>query len=118
MRRWILSLCLLALFSSASAFAEKTPTATEAWGEINTGAIVVDVRSPEEFAAGHIEGAINIPHDKIAERAAEISADKSKEIVLYCRSGHRAGLAQATLASLGFNHLTNAGGYQDLLDSK
>ena len=64
---------------------------------------VLDVRSPEEFAAGHVPGAVNIPHDQVASRLAEIPKDK--EVVLYCRSGRRSGLAAETLEANGYKDL-------------
>jgi rhodanese-related sulfurtransferase len=65
--------------------------------------LVIDVRSPEEFAAGHVPGAVNIPHDLVASRLAEIPKDK--EVVLYCRSGRRSGLAAETLEANGYKDL-------------
>lgn len=61
--------------------------------------VLIDVRTPEEFAAGHVPGALLIPYDQIAERLAEIPKDRP--IVLYCRSGRRAARAEATLAAHG-----------------
>ena len=51
----------------------------------------LDVRSEAEFNEGHIEGAVNIPHTEVGERIGEMTEDKSAEIILYCRSGGRAG---------------------------
>ena len=81
------------------------------------GAVLLDVRSPEEFAEGHVEGAINIPHDQIDAKAAEIDAlqggEKSKPIVVYCRSGKRAGVAKQSLLDGGRTQVTNLGGLSD-----
>ena len=52
---------------------------------------VLDVRTPKEFAAGHVPGAVNVPYDQVASHLAEIPKDK--DVVLYCQSGRRAGLA-------------------------
>lgn len=62
---------------------------------------VLDVRTPEEYVAGHVPGAVNIPHDQLATRLAEVPKDK--DVVLYCRSGRRAVMAGEVLAS---NHYT------------
>jgi rhodanese-related sulfurtransferase len=70
--------------------------------------VVVDVRSPEEFAAGHVPGAINIPHDRIGERLAEVPRDK--DVVLYCQSGRRAGIAAQVLAEQGYTRLLHLEG--------
>ncbi|MGK7931655.1 MAG: rhodanese-like domain-containing protein [Microcystaceae cyanobacterium] len=89
----------------------------EAKTAINSGAILIDVRTPEEFAAGHIDGAVNIPYDQISERISEITEDKTRVIVLYCRSGGRATIAEKNLRSTGFTNILNAGGYSDLRES-
>ncbi|HSQ70759.1 MAG TPA: rhodanese-like domain-containing protein [Steroidobacteraceae bacterium] len=62
--------------------------------------IVLDVRSPEEFVTGHVPGAVNIPFDQVAGRLAEIPKDK--DLVLYCRSGRRAGIAADVLVANGY----------------
>lgn len=79
------------------------------------GALLVDVRSAQEFSEGHVEGAINIPHLDVEKRLSEFGENRDRDIVLYCRSGHRAGLAQQSLQALGFTHVYNTGGYQDWL---
>lgn len=71
--------------------------------------LILDVRTPEEFAAGHIAHAVNIPHDQLAARLAEIRSHAGDDVLLYCRSGRRAGLAAETLSKAGFtklHHLT------------
>lgn len=67
--------------------------------------VVLDVRSPEEYAAGHIPGAINIPHDQLATRLGEIPATKSGEIVVHCQMGKRAAAAESTLAQAGYTNV-------------
>ena len=86
----------------------------EAWTAIRGGALLVDVRSREEFDQGHLEGAALIPHDEIASRASELGDDKSRVIVLYCRSGNRSSQAKLALEKLGYNNVMNAGGYESL----
>lgn len=72
---------------------------------------IVDVRSAEEYATGHIPGAINIPHDQIAGRAAELAAFRDGgRIVLYCRSGRRALLAAGELETRGYSGLLHLEG--------
>ncbi|HET9594358.1 MAG TPA: rhodanese-like domain-containing protein [Anaeromyxobacteraceae bacterium] len=65
------------------------------------GVKVVDVRTPEEFAEGHVPGAVNIPYDQIAARAAEIGPPATP-VLLYCRSGRRSGIAAQALAAKSF----------------
>ena len=62
--------------------------------------VIVDVRSPEEYKEGHIKSAINIPVDTINEN---VKLDKSKKILVYCRSGVRRNKAYETLTALGFD---------------
>jgi rhodanese-related sulfurtransferase len=69
---------------------------------------VLDVRSPEEYAAGHVPGALNIPFDQVAQRHAEVPKDK--DVVLYCRSGRRAGIAAEALAAQGYTRLQHLEG--------
>lgn len=69
---------------------------------------VLDARTPEEFAQGHVPGAINIPHDQVAMHLAEIPKDK--DVVLYCRTGHRAGLAADVLKANGYTRLLHLDG--------
>ena len=64
---------------------------------------VLDVRSPEEFATGHVPGAVNIPYDQVASRLAAIPKDK--DVVLYCRSGRRAAIAAGVLEQNGYKQL-------------
>jgi len=69
---------------------------------------LLDVRTPEEFAAGHVPGAVNIPHDQVDARLAQVPRDK--DVVLYCRSGHRASLAATVLAKNGYTRLSHLEG--------
>ena len=76
-------------------------------------AVILDVRSGEEYASGHLRGARNIPHDRIAEEIAAVVPDKTAKIILYCRSGRRAGTALKTLNSMGYENALNLGGLED-----
>jgi phage shock protein E len=77
--------------------------------------IWIDVRTTEEFNAGHIENAAHIPYEEIALRISEVTTDKNASIHLYCRSGNRSGIAQQTLHAMGFTNSVNEGGYESLL---
>lgn len=70
--------------------------------------LVLDVRTAEEFAAGHVPGAVNVPHDQVATRLAELP--KERDIVLYCRSGRRVAAAAEVLAANGFKRLAHLTG--------
>lgn len=70
---------------------------------------IIDVRSPEEFAAGHVKGAINIPFDQIEQHQNLLNTLKPSTLVVYCRSGRRAGIFEQTLTEKGFNLLHLSG---------
>ncbi len=72
---------------------------------IKRGARVVDVRTPEEFAAAHIPGAENVPVDAVVAQAQ--TWDKTKPVLLYCATGERSAWAFQQLAQAGFEHLYN-----------
>jgi phage shock protein E len=78
------------------------------------GLVYVDVRTPGEFAAGHVEGAIHIPYTELATRWAELDAYRDSDIVLYCRTGRRSRIAEEILRQAGFERLENGGGLSDL----
>ncbi len=73
-------------------------------------AIVLDVREPDEFAAGHIPDAVNIPVSKLAERIQELDKYRSRPLVVCCLSGMRAGRACSALKKQGFENLNNLSG--------
>jgi len=66
---------------------------------------LIDARSPEEFADQHLPGAINIPFDAVAASTALLPEDRARPIVVYCRSGKRAGLLQADLRARGYTNV-------------
>lgn len=68
---------------------------------VEGGALLVDVRTPQEFAAGHITGALNIPVQQLDRRMAELGP-KDRPIVLYCRSGNRSSTAARMLGNAGY----------------
>ncbi len=69
---------------------------------------VLDVRTPQEYADGHVPGAVNVPYDQLASRLAEVPQDK--DVVLYCKSGRRAGIAADVLAANGYTRLSHLEG--------
>jgi phage shock protein E len=72
--------------------------------------VIVDVRTQQEYAAGHVQGAILIPHDQMEQRWQELEAFRDQPVVLYCRSGRRSGIALEVLRTKGFTQLENGGG--------
>lgn len=75
----------------------------------------IDVRTSDEFNAGHLKEAVHIPYEEISARIGEVTHDKNAVIRLYCRSGRRSGVAMETLQAMGFKSAVNEGGYEDLL---
>lgn len=71
----------------------------DARGRVARGALLLDVRTPGEFAEGHVEGAINIPVQDLGMRVGEIT--KGREVVVYCRSGGRSAVAAQMLRGRG-----------------
>ncbi|EAR54252.1 hypothetical phage shock protein E [Photobacterium sp. SKA34] len=106
----------LTLFTAIS-FA-KNISSNEFWQLAQAhNSIIVDVRTADEFAVGHIPYAVNIPFEQIAS-ISKYLIDQSKPILLYCRSGRRAEIAEAELYSLGYKNTFNGMSYQLLLQTK
>ena len=79
--------------------------------------LIVDVRTAGEYGGGHVVGAVNLPYDTIGQTIGRHAPDISRRIVLYCRSGRRAGRALTTLKRMGYLHVTNAGTVQNMIDT-
>ena len=75
-----------------------------------TNYLILDVRTPEEFAAGHIPGAINIPDENIGTAQIPELPDQDQLILVYCRSGNRSKQASEKLAALGYTNIVEFGG--------
>ena len=76
----------------------------------DTAMIILDVRTPEEFAAGHVPGAINIPYTHLPARLSELPGAGDKEIVLYCATGVRAERAAERMREQGYTRLLHLDG--------
>jgi rhodanese-related sulfurtransferase len=101
--------------ANASAFAAVPPGVVDgrtAQRLVAAGARLVDVRTAQEFEAGHVPGATLIPFDQIAARAAELGP-KDAPIVLYCRSGRRTAIAKQALEAQGFTRVWDMQGIQN-----
>lgn len=81
--------------------------------EKETGYIIIDARTQEEFDEGHIEGAIMIPEYEISERAEKELPNKEQLILVYCRSGRRSKIASQALVDLGYTNVKEFGGIID-----
>lgn len=73
----------------------------------NKGYTVIDVRSPQEYKEGHIEGAISIPEYELENRARNELIDLEKPIIVYCSTGHRSKRAQKLLEQMGYREVYN-----------
>ena len=73
------------------------------------GSVLLDVRTPDEYAAGHIPGSLLIPFDEIKVKSDQLPQNKNTEIVVYCRSGRRSAIAADTLISLGYAKIYDLG---------
>ena len=115
-----------ALFSFAMVFTVACFSATSETGDtitpevlsaITHQALIVAVRTSEEFADGHYPGAINIPHETIMEGLNQLGVTADTSVILYCRSGNRSGQAEQVLREKGFTEARNAGGLEALLSA-
>jgi phage shock protein E len=86
---------------SVTVTADRVDSAT-AHSLVHQGATLVDVRTPEEFASKHIDGAVNVP---LADVSSHDFGGKDKPLVLYCARGHRSQQAGETLRSQGYTHV-------------
>lgn len=81
--------------------------------DAETGYVILDVRTEEEYAEGHIPGAILIPDYEITQKAESILPDKDQKILVYCRSGRRSKNAAEALLALGYTNIWEFGGIID-----
>ncbi len=82
---------------------------------VNSGALVIDVRTLQEYCGIHMPLAVNIPHEKIAECIREYCTDLNRTIVVYCQSGGRSRCAAQSLAQAGYTAVCDAGGISSIL---
>jgi rhodanese-related sulfurtransferase len=81
---------------------------------VETGAQIIDVRTPSEFSAGHIPNSINIPLTLLTKRITRVGKDR--QIILCCASGMRSASAKNTLRSMGYQHVHNGGSWSRLMN--
>ena len=86
-------------------------TESDLISSIQKGALIVDVRSPQEFDNGHVKTAINIPVDRVEQL---IDRFKGQNVIVYCKSGGRSSAAKSKLAKLGIKGVINGGGYENM----
>ena len=85
---------------------------------VAAGAVVLDVRTADEYAEAHLPQAINVPVQELTNRIGEVDklvgSDKARPVVVYCAAGGRAAKAKAQLEAAGFSNVVNGGGLDDL----
>jgi phage shock protein E len=91
--------------------APELPVAT-AREHLKKGALLVDVRTVEEFNAKHLTNAVNIPLDDLKEKLPRRVPDKSRVLLLHCRTGRRSGIAEERLRAMGYTNSFNVGSYE------
>ena len=109
MRIALLTLLLATLACEAPATGVSEISPDELLTNPPESVLILDVRSEAEFTRGHVPGAVNLSHDRLAARLEELDAARDQPIVVYCESGRRAGLAADVLLEAGFSdirHLT------------
>ena len=110
---WVVALAVGAFIVSQQLSANNGIDAKQALGMTQQGALLLDVRQPEEFSAIHAPNAQLIPLGDLPARMQEISAYKDKPIVVICRSGRRSAKAVELLKEAGYSNVSNiAGGIQ------
>jgi rhodanese-related sulfurtransferase len=109
-----MALIVIAAGAESAAVARITPAKAKELLAANRSAILLDVRTNDEFAAGHIAGAILLPYDEItATTTAKAIPAKDRTVVVYCRSGRRSAIAATTLIKLGYAQVFDLGGIID-----
>ena len=96
-----------------NSYEQITPQEAKTIMDTESDYIIIDARTTEEFAEGHIENAILIPEYGIADRAEKELPDKEQLILVYCRSGRRSKIASEELVKLGYTNVKEFGGIID-----
>ena len=97
---------------------EKDITKEELQTYVKKGAIIIDVRSPQEYREGHINGAISIPDYQIKRTIQRIVDKKDETIIVYCSTGHRSQAVQQVLQNMGYTNVYNVYDGIDIYDIK
>lgn len=95
---------------AAGPYRQVSPEEAKRIMDTEKGYLILDVRTEEEYAEGHIPGAIVIPVEEIGERAEKELPDRGRLILVYCRGGVRSKVAAQTLAGLGYTNVVEFGG--------
>ncbi len=118
MKKLTSKLILLTSLFLLTACTQFGPDQLNAWKLIDEGALILDVRTKQEFDEGHLAHAINIEYENIPKIVKRIGKNKERLVVLYCRSGRRASVALAELKKMGYNNIFNGGGLKSMKAAK
>lgn len=118
MRKSVTALCLVLMLAGCSGGASEgyTQVSSEEAAQMmeeHTDELVLDVRTPEEYAEAHIPNAINVPNEEIGDAAIAELPDKEQLILVYCRSGNRSKQAAQKLATQGYTNIVEFGGINE-----
>jgi len=108
-RKLLLAFLVALLVLPGCSQPKPAPTKTESPPLTQSGPKIIDVRSPHEYADGHLAGAINIPYDQIGQRISQVTTNKSEPLLIHCRSGGRSAMAKAALQARGYTNVTDLG---------
>jgi|WetSurMetagenome_2_1015567.scaffolds.fasta_scaffold214784_2 phage shock protein E len=117
MKRIATTTILLILALGLATAAERLPprigekALAELLADKDSKVLLLDVRTSEEYAEGHIPGAVLLPYDELAAKFKE--PDKGRPIVVYCRTGRRSAIAADTLRDMGYVNVSDFGGYSN-----
>lgn len=89
---------------------EETLSSEQVRQKVAEGVLLLDVRTPQEYAGGHIPGSRNIPLDELNERIESVLPDQSRPIIVYCQSGGRSAAAARLLKNMGYADVSDFGG--------
>lgn len=101
------------VLAARAGITELSPADAQAWQTAH-GALTLDVREPDEFAAGHLPGAVNVPRGMLEFRIADIQPDGTAPLLVYCKTSGRAALSCQSLAGMGYTRLRSVAGGFDL----
>jgi phage shock protein E len=106
---WIVIAGVIVAFFLFQRLTQASPATAREW--LNKGALVIDVRSEDEYREKHLPGTINIPLGRLGDEIGKRAPDKDKPILLHCLSGGRSGMGALTLKKMGYTHVLNLGSY-------
>ncbi len=108
-RKWLMALAVAGGAVMFMGTGGQTIDGKAARDLVKKGAVLLDVRTPEEFRGGHLDGALNIPVQELDKRLGELAGRKDTDVVVYCRSGRRSADAKRLMEAQGFKKVHDLG---------